>query len=175
MARCCRGRYTAGMKPIRALIFFLVSLVVLTAQAQWQWLDKDGRRVFSDLPPPAEIPEKNVLRKPGSRDQSSPAPMAAPAPAAAATAAPAAGTDKSLQEKLKQAEAAEAAKVKAEEERMARARTENCTRATQAKAGLDAGGRMSRLNEKGEREFFDDAMRAAEGERLQTIINSDCR
>lgn len=80
-----------------------------------------------------------------------------------------------MQEKLKQAEAAEAAKRKAEEERMARARAENCTRATQAKMGLDAGGRMSRLNENGEREFFDDAMRAAEAERLQGIINSDCR
>lgn len=164
------------MKLLKPLILLAASLCVLSVHAQWQWVDKDGRKVFSDLPPPADIPEKNVLKKPGARAFSpAPVPAAAPAPTAAAPGAAATGTDKALQEKLKQAEAAEAAKRKAEEERMAKIRAENCTRATQAKAGLDAGGRMSQINEKGEREFFDDAMRAAEAERLQTIINSDCR
>ncbi|MES2052695.1 MAG: DUF4124 domain-containing protein, partial [Pseudomonadota bacterium] len=31
----------------------------LTALAQWQWLDKDGRKVFSDRSPPAEVQEKD--------------------------------------------------------------------------------------------------------------------
>ena len=36
------------------------------AMAQWQWIDGTGRKVFSDTPPPASIPDKSILRKPGS-------------------------------------------------------------------------------------------------------------
>ncbi|MBI2747617.1 MAG: DUF4124 domain-containing protein [Burkholderiales bacterium] len=160
------------MKPIRPLICLALCLYALTASAQWQWMDKDGRKVFSDRAPPSDIPEKNILKRPGSRGSS--APVAAPA-AAAPMAAPVAGVDKSLQEKKKQVEDAEAAKRKADEERNARAMADTCSRAQQAKSGLDSGARMARTNEKGEREFMDEAARAAEGERLQGIINENCK
>jgi len=166
------------MKLIRPLFFAAACMFALAASAQWQWLDKDGRKVFSDRPPPADIPEKNILRNPSQRSRfgSAPAPAVAAMPSAAdASATRPAGTDKSLMDKKKQADEAEAARRKAEEERAAKARAENCARAQQAKTALDSGVRMSRLNEKGEREFFDDAARAAEDERLQTIINQDCR
>jgi len=164
-------RYTDAMKPIRSLICMVLCFCALAASAQWQWMDKDGRKVFSDRPPPADIPDKNILKRPGGRG---PAVTAVP-PAATAPAAAPAGVDKSLQDKKKQAEEAEAAKRKAEEERVAKAMAENCTRAQQAKASFDSGMRISRLNEKGEREFMDDAARAAEGERLQSIINENCK
>ncbi len=159
---------------IRSLITLAACLYALSASAQWTWLDKDGRKVFSDRPPPADVPEKNVLKRPGNRGTS---PLAAPAPAPAPAAAPTAtaGVDKSLQEKRKQAEEAEAAKRKAEEERNARIMAENCSRARQAKSGLDSGARMSRINEKGEREFLDEAALAAESQRLQGIINENCK
>lgn len=159
------------MKLLRPLLCVAACLYALTASAQWQWLDKDGRRVFSDRPPPTDIPDKNILKRPGARG-------AAALPAAPAeTDAPAApaGVDKSLNEKKKQADAAEAAKRKAEEDRNARIRAENCARAQQAKAGLDMGGRMTRINEKGEREFMDDAAIAAESQRLQGLISENCR
>ncbi len=164
------------MKLNRSLICMALCLYALAASAQWQWTDKDGRKVFSDLPPPADVPEKNILKRPGNRGPSvtAPAPAAA-APVATPSAAAPAGVDKSLQDKKKQAENAEAAKRKAEEERMARVMAENCSRAQQAKAGLDAGGRMTRTNEKGEREFFDEAAIAAESQKLQGIINENCR
>ncbi len=165
------------MKPIRPLICMALCLYALAASAQWQWMDKDGRKVFSDRPPPADIPEKSILKRPGNRG---PAVTAVPPVAAVPAAAPGAatgpaGVDKSLQDKKKQAEEAEAAKRKAEEERVAKAMAENCARAQQAKASFDSGMRISRLNEKGEREFMDDAARAAEGERLQSIINQNCK
>lgn len=169
-----KRRYTADMKFIRPLICTAACFLALTASAQWQWLDKDGHRVFSDRAPPSDIPEKNILKRPGNRSSFTAAPAPAAAPAAPAAAAPA-GVDKGLQEKKKQAEDAETAKRKAEEERTARLMAENCNRARQAKSGLDAGGRMSRINEQGEREFFDEAARAAEGERLQGIINENCK
>ena len=159
------------MKPIRPLICLALCLYALAASAQWQWMDKDGRKVFSDRAPPSDIPEKNILKRPGGRGFAPPAPVAAPAAEPAATS----GGDKALVEKRKQAESAEAAKRKADEDRNTRAMAETCSRAQQAKSGLDSGARMSRINEKGEREFLDDAARAAEGERLQGIINENCK
>ncbi len=159
---------------IRPLIVLATCLYALTASAQWQWLDQDGRRVFSDRPPPADVPEKNILKRPGSRGTIVP-PPAAPAAPTAAPAASQAGVDKGLEEKRKQAEAAEAAKRKEEEARSARIRAENCTRAQQAKAGVDSGVRMARINDKGEREFMDEAAIAAESQRLQAIIDENCR
>lgn len=156
----------------RPLILVAACLVAFTANAQWQWVDKEGKRVFSDLPPPSDIPEKNILKRPGGRSLGSAAP-APPAVTPAPTAA--AGVDKTLDDKKKQAEAADAAKRKAEEERNARIRAENCARAQQAKAGLEAGGRMTRTNERGEREFMDEAAIAAESQRLQGLINENCR
>lgn len=164
-------RYTAVMKPIHPLICLALCLYALAASAQWQWTDKDGRKVFSDRAPPSDIPEKNILKRPGGQGFTPPAPVAAPAAAPAASN----GVDKALMEKMKQAEDAEAAKRKAAEDRNIRAMAEACSRAQQAKSGLDSGVRMSRINEKGEREFLDDAARAVEGERLQGIINENCK
>lgn len=158
------------MNKIRSLIVLAACCLAFSASAQWQWLDKDGRRVFSDRPPPADVPDKNILKRPSGRSvaPADPTPTAAPAGQAA-------GVDKALQEKRKQAETAEAAKRKEEEERNARIRAENCNRAQQAKAGVDSGARIARINEKGEREFLDESGLAAESQRLQTIINENCR
>lgn len=150
--------------------------------AQWQWIDKDGRKVFSDRPPPTDIPEKNVLKRP-ARSPVAALPVAAVAPGTdAGTAAPKAegmapklsGKDKELEEKKKQAEDAQAAKKKAEEQKVAQAKADNCARAKQSKATLDSGIRIARTNDKGEREIMDDTARAAETQRVQSIINSDC-
>lgn len=162
------------MKPIRSLICMALCFCALAASAQWQWMDKDGRKVFSDRPPPADVPDKNILKRPGNRGATVTAVPPAAAPAATPAAAPA-GIDKSLQEKRKQAEDAEAARRKAEEDRNARLMAENCNRALQAKSGLDSGARISRINEKGEREFMDEAALATEGQRLQSIINENCK
>lgn len=99
---------------------------------------------------------------------------------AASTAAPApapkdTGVDKSLEAKKKQAEAAEAAKKKAEDDRIARAKVDNCRLAKQAKATFDSGARVARTNGAGEREYLDDATRAAEVQRIQGVIDTDCR
>jgi hypothetical protein len=166
------------MKLIQILIFCVACVFSISAAAQWQWVDKDGRKVFSDTPPPSDIPESKILRKPGQRRQSGAVPSAAPAEAATAAATPG-GTDKELLDKKKQLEKqnadADAAKRKAEEERVAKIQADNCARARQAKTGLDSGTRMARTNDKGERELYDDAMRAEENQRLQGIIDQSCK
>jgi hypothetical protein len=166
------------MKSLRvAVLGFACALPVLSL-AQWQWLDKDGRKVFSDQAPPADVPARNIIRQPGVKG-----PVAAEPGAAAASQAakptPAApklsGKDQELQEKRKQAEAAEAEKKKAHEEEVAKVRAENCERARLSKASFDSGARIARTNAKGEREYLDDATRAAETKRLAVIIANDCK
>ena len=146
----------------------------------WQWLDGNGRRVFSDRPPPADIPPHRILRRPGAEESW-------PAAGTAAGAAPASGrgaTDAiptptpEASARQRAASAARPAQLsasqQAEEERIARQRADNCQRARSALATLDAGVRLVRTNEKGEREILDDAAREAERRHLQQIVASDC-
>ena len=171
------SRYTEHpMTSPRFLILASLLLASASAMAQYQWIDKDGRRVFSDRAPPADVPAMNIVSQP--RGGAAPAPVAAAAPAASAAAskaAPAAGADKALEDKKKQAEAADAAKQKADEARQAAARADNCKRAQGAKATLDSGMRMARVNAQGEREVLDDAQRAAELKRVGEIIAASCK
>lgn len=163
----------------------LVALATLSSgtYAQWQWLDKDGRKVFSDRAPPPGVPDKNILLRPGQHknalnpvDAEAPdSGAAASAPNSSASAPKVSGVDKGLAEKKKKADQEEAAKRKAEEDKLAKAKADNCVRAKQAKAGLDSGVRLSRTNQQGEREILDDAARAAESQRIQGIIDSDCK
>jgi len=159
----------------------------LTALAQWQWIDKDGRKVYSDRSPPADIPQKNILKAPrGAAMVAQPAANEAPAAApAAAASSPVAkndpnapkltGKDAQLEAKKKQAEDEAAAKRKAEEDKVAKARAENCEQAKKALASLQSGQRIAVTNAKGEREVMDDKAKAAEINRTQGIMNSECK
>jgi hypothetical protein len=166
------------MNNVRALALACLCALPAIGSAQWMYLDKDGRKVFSDKAPPPETPAKSILRQPGMKTTSTAtaADTQAAAPAQAAASAPQiSGKDKQLEEKRKQIEAAESEKNKAVAEAQAKARSENCARARQAKASLDSGQRIARMNAKGEREVMDDAQRQAEGKRLDGIISSDCK
>lgn len=174
---CARpAGYTAPMRTVAISLLLLGVALSAPADAQWMWRDGNGKPVFSDRPPPADVPDKNVLQRPsGTQRAASPTPPAAAAPAARASEpAPPSGQDKELEQRRQQAEAAEAAKQKAAQEAQAKARAENCTRAQQAKANLDSGMRIARTNAQGEREFLDDAARSAESRRAQDVITRDC-
>ena len=169
------------MKMHKLLLLAVACTWAMGAAAQWQWTDKDGRKVFSDRPPPPDIPEKSILKQPGGNRPALPAasaasdaaPAVAAAPKAAASAA-GAGKDKELEEKKAQAEAAEAAKKKAADEKIAKAKAENCTRARAAKAAFDAGKPITQANAQGEKIFLDGPARAAEAKRIDEIVASDC-
>ncbi|KRB27991.1 MULTISPECIES: DUF4124 domain-containing protein [unclassified Acidovorax] len=176
------------MKMHKLLLLAVACTWAMGAAAQWQWTDKDGRKVFSDRPPPPDIPEKSILKQPGGNRAARAAAPAAPAasdaaagatPAVAAVpkaaaSAPGAGKDKELEEKKAQAEAAEAAKKKAEDEKIAKAKADNCTRARAAKAAFDAGKPITQANAQGEKIFLDGPARAAEAKRIDDIVASDC-
>jgi hypothetical protein len=167
------------MNLVRVTVLGLVCAFAPACFAQWQWIDNTGHKVFSDQSPPADIPAKNILKQPGMRKSAAAADAAEPAtaeakPAAAASAPKLSGKDKELEEKKKQAQAAEADKKRAQEQEVAKARAENCTRAKRAKTTYDSGVRIARTNDKGEREIMDDTARAAESKRLEGVIATDC-
>ncbi len=164
----------------------------LSAAAQYQWIGKDGRKVFSDRPPPAEVQEKDILKQPGGRRAALPVVPAEPADAAgssaAATPAVAAakpkadpnapkisGKDAGLEAKKKKAEEEAAARKKAEDEKVAQNQAENCDRAKKAVATYQSGVRVGTTNAKGEREIMDDNTRANEIKRMQAVVDRDCK
>ncbi|MBI2770736.1 MAG: DUF4124 domain-containing protein [Burkholderiales bacterium] len=169
------------MKLFRIVSLALACALPAVTWAQWVWVDKDGRKVFSDQAPPADIPAKSVIKQPGGARLSVAA--AEPEAAASGAAKPAkpasaprlSGKDKELEEKKKLADAAEAEKKKADDEKRAKVQADNCARAKQTKANFDSGTRIARTNAKGEREVLDDAARAAETKHLQDVIATDCK
>lgn len=175
------------MKIYHTLLLALVCIVPLSAQAQWQWIDKEGRKVFSDRPPPLDVPEKSILKQPaGQRAPALPttdggnndAVVKTPASTTTTTttnAIPKITKDKELEERKSRTEAAEAAKKKAEEDKNAKLRAENCTRARNAKASFDSGRPMRHTNAQGESVFMEEAARTAEVRRIQEIVNADCK
>lgn len=173
------------MRSLSLLLCAALLLAGTPAFAQWMWLDKDGRKVFSDRAPPPEVPAKSILKQPGMPARSASdatgasdgaAGARSDAPDAAKAAAPGkSGLDKAVEERKRQAEAAENDKKKAEEARIASQKADNCARARQNMATLQSGIRLAQVNENGERIILDDSARNAEVSRAQATIDSDCR
>jgi hypothetical protein len=157
------------MNQIQAFLLAAACGVSMTAAAQWQWLDKDGHKVFSDRAPPPEVLEKDILKRPAPR-----IPASAPASQLEAGVPKVSGVDKDLMEKRKKADEAEANRRKAEQDKFLLAKVENCKRARQVKTRYESGQPIAHTNEKGERELLDAAGRATEIKRLDAIIESDC-
>lgn len=180
------GAKLPGMKIAPLLLLSFACSLPLAAVAQWQWIDKDNKKVFSDKAPPPDVPDSKILRRPNGptprANLGAPPPAAESAPSAptappspAASAPKPTGVDKELEEKARKAEEAEKAKLAAEAQKLAQAKAENCNRARQGKATFDSGIRVARMNAQGEREIMDDKARATEQQRLQSVIDADCK
>ena len=123
-------------------------------------------------------PEKDILARPANAPkpiQVVPYGQAASAPAAAA--APAASTPQeraAASDKARKAAESEA-KIKAQEQRDAQAKAENCRAARQQLAALESGVRVATVNERGERTVLDDSQRAQEIRKAQAVIAADCK
>ncbi len=156
--------------------FFASALILLLSSAAqagptWVWLDENGRRVASDMPPPATVPDQRILRRPVA-SVSTAAPTAAPAaPAATATPArpaPVGGTaaGRLTDEQLRQQV----------EQRNTQIRADNCQRARTSLESLQAGASqpLYMVNEQGQRVTLDEAMKRAETVRLRQIVRDNC-
>ena len=156
------------------------------ALAQWQWIDADGRKIFSDKAPPPSVPESQILRggdgrpyvpavkaKPAASaptygfHEYKPEPSASPKPQAAAAQKQATKTPKELEQekKAKAEQAAKEAEAKRKEQERKQA---NCKIIRGNQAALDSGRRLATFNEKGERTIMSDAERANERARIES-------
>ena len=168
-------------RSVALLAAALALTLALPVSAQWKWRDKSGQTQYSDLPPPAGVADQDILQRPVVGQRKAPAATAASVPVSGASgpaAAPllaAKASEPELEAKRKKAEQEEATQKKAEETRQAAVRAEACTRAQGNLRTFDAGVRVSRTNDKGEREYLDDATRAAEARRAREIITTQCK
>lgn len=147
----------------------MVAVLPTLSVAHWLWLDEAGRRVYSDQPPPPAVPPARVLRQPGV---AAPALWTASTPASASTAPSAARATRAASAPPPVIPGEEALRsVQAEN---ARLREAHCARLRDAWVTLQSGVRLARTLPNGEREVLDDAARAAERQRLQGLLASDC-
>lgn len=167
---CPRISYTT--RPWAA--FATVLLMAGPALAQWQWRDDAGRQVFSDHPPPASVPESAIVARPKAADRPllSEPKVTPPSPlpignGRASARLPRPDADATAEVELQK-------KVKAEQERMAAERADNCQRARRALITINSGMRMATVNDRGEREFLDEKALASERQRIEAVIRSDC-
>ena len=184
-----RRRYCRALAAL-----LVVAALPVPASRAMEWRDGAGRVQYSDRPPPPACPRRTSspgrarprdLRKHRCRSaHGAGATAALPVPAAAASSASAASAaacrrrpeaDPELEARRRRPKRAEAAKQKAEDDKLAAARADNCQRATGAVRTLEDGMRIARVNAKGEREILDDKTRAAEAKRARGVIVSDCR
>ena len=148
-------------------------LVLAPAQAQYVWKDSKGQMHASDQPPPRDVVDKNVIKRPAAARPAAPAAAsAASAPRPVAASAP---VDPELAQRRARAEQDAKAKAQAEAQRVAAQRAENCQRARAHLATLDAGTRLVRVTPQGERVVIDDAVRAREAAEARNVMASDCR
>jgi hypothetical protein len=148
------------------------------AQALWKWRDASGQLHISDKAPPPGTPAKDILSAPPGGVAPPPAALIPkPASAPADTTADAAN-ESALDKKKKAADKDKADKEKADraavEAKNAAIRKDNCSRAQNTLQTLNSGQRMARMNDKGEREYIDDATRAAEVKYAQDAIAANC-
>ena len=158
------------------LAALLGSLLAVPAQAQWKWRDKSGLTQYSDLAPPPGTPDADILQRPNTTQVRAPVAAAPAASAASGADMPKPKTvEPELEAKRRKAEQEKADKAKVEDARRVAAQAENCSRARSYMRTLQDGIRITRNNDKGEREYLDDKARADETQRTQGIITADCK
>jgi type IV secretory pathway VirB10-like protein len=148
------------------------------AYAQYSWIDANGMRVFSDRPPPPDTPAARILKAPRAAQAASyGAPTPEPAPAPAEPTRPAAPSvaerEADYQKRTAQQKEDKAKADKKTQQETAKA--ERCKGLKRNEATLQAGGRITEVNDKGERGYMSDedrARRLAETQRMQA---AECR
>jgi len=157
-----------------------LALCAAAANAQqYKWKDSRGRTVYGDLPP------AGVKATPMS-SVSPPAAAATPAPAKAGGAEsgskagakdgkPLTPAEQEMEFRRRVKEAQEAAAKKAKEDQAERDKKQNCELAREQERTLASGQRVSRVDEKGERYYVNDAQRAEELSQARRSISEWCR
>ncbi|MEW6559247.1 MAG: DUF4124 domain-containing protein [Pseudomonadota bacterium] len=162
--------------PLAALAVALPCLLLGQAAqaAQWKWRDAQGVMHYSDVPPPDNVPARDILQRPA---QPSPALVQAQPPGTAASKPhPAASElEQKIAEKKKAEQEAQAQAKLQQQQAVALQNQQNCMQAQQQLQVLDSGQRMVQIDAQGQRVIMDDAQRNAERARIANLISQYCR
>jgi hypothetical protein len=175
------------MKPIPtiriAVTLTMLSLSTL-AIGQYIWLDDKGGKQYSDMPPPASIPQNKILKQPGksysvpqstSDNASGNADTSAKAASTAdKTNAPMTTAEKNADYKKRKAKQAEEEAKAAEDAKNAASKAKNCENAKSYNRSLAAGERIATRDASGEKAYISDEQRAKEIKETQAVLN-DCK
>jgi hypothetical protein len=150
------------------------------SHAQFVWLDDKGVKQYSDMPPPASVPQKRILKQPGSPSTTKPSAPTEPAADQSSSAAsqdkasflPMTTAEKNADFQKRRAEQAEKERKAAEEAQLAAAKAKNCEHARMYQRVLQSGERVARTDKNGERYFLDDQQRAKEAQDAKRVVDA---
>ncbi len=147
------------------------------SHAQYLWLNEKGAKVYSDRPPPASVPTKNILKSPAALrravEEGSETPVATGETATAAPKGPPTLADRNAESRKRAAEKAELEQKNVLSEAQKTAKKLNCDNARNYKRILESGERIGTMEQNGERGFMSDGKRAEAASRANKIIE-DC-
>ena len=162
---------------INGLLLALIGgawLVSAPAGAQtYKWTDAEGKVHYSDQPPPANAKEQAMV-KPRKPSASTPA-ASAPTEKGASTAKNKTYIEQEADFKKRQVETAEREAADKKKAAEAAEKKQNCEQARSQVKNLQSGGRITRTNAQGEREYLNDAQIAQEIERGKKSVDSWCK
>jgi hypothetical protein len=142
-----------------AAVLALAAVATPAAAAMYKWVDANGRVVYSDQPPPANV--KSEIVKP-------PPPPSNPRAAQELE-------EQELSNKQRDKKRAEDAKAADMAQKASLRRREVCVLALgQIKTLLQKDEVIYRFNDKGEKVYYNDEMRREEFERQQQIARENC-
>ena len=163
------------------LCALLLALPSLGNAEIYKWRDKNGSIRYSDTPPPSNIKQEAIggkrALKPAAQATVAPVANEQPAPADKEAAKDSPPVPRSADEEAaaKRQSNAEAEKNnKLEKEKQEAARAENCKAAKSNLASYEQGGRVYKMNEKGERKYLDENDFKTGREKATQEINENC-
>ena len=170
------------MKSLYLLAGFILLTVLPTiSQADiYKWKDKDGVMRYSDTPPPSNVKLEYIgnkkVTKPTGKNPLSVVTDAQPSAVAAqpVTVLMPSTSAEETAAKLRQQTAEVEKNNKQEKEAQAKLKAENCRAAKANLASYEQGGRIYKMNVKGEREYLDDAGLKQGAEKARVDVAKNC-
>jgi len=164
--------------PVLLLIAALAAVMPAHAQV-YKCVDAKGKTVYSQVPCPAGASASVLGTKPAAAPAEPPAAKDAKAdpskPPAKDPSKPATAAEQDQDFRKRQQERAEADKKAADQAAEVQRKQEDCRRAREQVAQYDMGGRIARMDDKGERYFLDDSQVAQEKAKWQAQADQACR
>jgi hypothetical protein len=138
------------------------------AFGQYVWINEKGIKQYSDMPPPASVPQSRILKEPGRASRANQSAIVssdtseAKSDATAPDNVPHTLAEKNADFQKRRAEQAQKEKKTAEDEKLAAAKAKNCEQTRSYQRSLDSGERIARMDKNGEHSFLSDDERARE-------------